>query len=112
MPAPVPLWRKTCRRERVPIIAVPAEMDKVTRMSVRSVAIETGQLYLPTAAPWLADFETELLSFPNGRFDDQVDTVSQLLTWLYYRPVYTRLQGRCQLDLTSRGPCQSSKKCG
>lgn len=82
------------QRERVPVIAMRAEMDKVTRMSVRSVAIETGQLYLPTAAPWLADFETELLSFPNGRFDDQVDTVSQLFTWLYYRPVYTKLQGR------------------
>jgi len=80
-------------RECVPVIAIRPERDKITRMSVRSAAIEAGQLYLPTAAPWLADFETELLSFPNGRFDDQVDTVSQLLTWLHYRQASMPLQG-------------------
>jgi hypothetical protein len=36
-------------------------------------------MHLPTFAPWRGDFESELLSFPNGRHDDQVDTVSQIL---------------------------------
>jgi hypothetical protein len=31
---------------------------------------------------WLGEFLTELLSFPNGRHDDQVDSVSQFLRWL------------------------------
>ena len=31
---------------------------------------------LPNSAPWLGEFLTELLSFPNGRHDDQVDSVS------------------------------------
>jgi len=75
------------RREGKPVIPIRPEMDKVTRMSVRSVAIESGQLYLPISAPWIGDFEAELLSFPNGRFDDQVDTVSQLLNWLHYRTI-------------------------
>jgi predicted phage terminase large subunit-like protein len=69
-------------------------MDKVTRMSVRSPAIEAGQFHLPASAPWLADFEAELLSFPNGRFDDQVDTVSQLLNWLHHHISSMPLQGR------------------
>jgi phage terminase large subunit-like protein len=30
----------------------------------------------------LGEFLTELLSFPNGRHDDQVDSVSQFLRWL------------------------------
>jgi phage terminase large subunit-like protein len=29
------------------------------------------------------EFLTELLSFPNGRHDDQVDSVSQFLRWLH-----------------------------
>ena len=43
------------------------------------------------SAPWLGEFLTELLSFPNGRHDDQVDSVSQFLRWLqndaYQNPV-------------------------
>jgi len=36
---------------------------------------------LPSEAPWLADFETEILAFPNGRYDDQVDAVLLFLDW-------------------------------
>jgi hypothetical protein len=28
------------------------------------------------------DFLNELLAFPNGRHDDQVDSISQLLNWV------------------------------
>src|SRR3990170_1136878 len=31
--------------------------------------------YVPAGAPWLADFRAELLSFPAGRHDDQVDAI-------------------------------------
>lgn len=81
------------KRERYPIVAIRPDGDKVTRMAIRSVHIETGHLHLPTSAPWLGDFETELLSFPNGRHDDQVDTVSQLFTWLEFRTRTRPLQG-------------------
>jgi hypothetical protein len=37
---------------------------------------------LPNQAPWLAEFERELLAFPNGRYDDQLDALLQLLDWL------------------------------
>jgi len=36
---------------------------------------------LPHDAPWLDDFKTEVLAFPNGRFNDQVDSLSQFLKW-------------------------------
>ena len=38
-------------------------------------------MILPEAAPWLDDFKAEILAFPNGRFDDQVDSLSQFLGW-------------------------------
>ena len=41
-------------------------------------------MHLPEEAPWLVDFEKEVLAFPNGKFDDQVDSLSQFLRWLDY----------------------------
>jgi phage terminase large subunit-like protein len=39
-----------------------------------------GSILLPEDAPWLKEFESELLSFP-GRHDDQVDASAQGLAW-------------------------------
>jgi predicted phage terminase large subunit-like protein len=55
-------------------------------MSAQSARIENGQVHLPQCAPWLEDFRTELLQFPKGRFDDQVDSLSQFLNWIERRP--------------------------
>lgn len=49
-------------------------------MAVVSAKFETGQVFLPERAPWLADFETELFAFPGSRHDDQCDSVSQALS--------------------------------
>jgi phage terminase large subunit-like protein len=48
----------------------------------QSAKIEAGHVYLPKDAPFLATFIMELLAFPNGANDDQVDSVSQLLVWM------------------------------
>jgi predicted phage terminase large subunit-like protein len=63
-------------------IGVKPEGCKIDRMAAQSAKIEAGHVYLPNSAPWLGEFLTELLSFPNGRHDDQVDSVSQFLRWL------------------------------
>ena len=55
------------------------ETDKVTRMASETPAIEGGNVYLPTKAPWLDDYLHELSRFPNGKHDDQVDSTSQAL---------------------------------
>ena len=64
------------------------EGDKKTRLSGVSYMIEAGQLILPNKAPWLAEFQSELLAFPNARFDDQVDALSQLLNWVRRRQAF------------------------
>jgi predicted phage terminase large subunit-like protein len=59
-----------------------ARGDKAVRaQSIRGRMALDG-LYVPAGAPWLADFRSELLVFPHGRHDDQVDAmglIGQLL---------------------------------
>ncbi len=55
--------------------------EKVDRMAAQSAKFEAGQVHLAKDATWHAEFLSEMLAFPNGRHDDQVDSVSQLLTW-------------------------------
>ena len=43
--------------------------------------IENGFVHLPAEAPWLEDYLHELAFFPNGRYDDQVDSTAQFLDW-------------------------------
>ncbi|MHC4933939.1 MAG: phage terminase large subunit, partial [Planctomycetota bacterium] len=62
-------------------IAVKPDGDKIVRLEGQSAVIEAGHVILPEEAPWLGDFEVELLAFPFGRYDDQVDSLSQFLTW-------------------------------
>ena len=71
-------------------IGIKPEKDKVTRMSAGSVKIEAGQVFLPEKAPWLDGFVAEVLAFPQGKHDDQVDSVSQFLGWVE-RPAGIRM---------------------
>ncbi|MCH9020472.1 MAG: phage terminase large subunit [Proteobacteria bacterium] len=66
---------------KLPVIAVRPEADKLTRMSTVSPTIEAGRVFLPETAPWLNDYEAEMMSFPNSAHDDQVDMTSQFLKW-------------------------------
>ncbi len=68
------------------------EADKKTRLAGVSAMIEAGQLLLPREAAWLAEFKQELLAFPSGRHDDQVDALSQLLIWVGLQQRWDDLQ--------------------
>jgi predicted phage terminase large subunit-like protein len=57
------------------------EGSKIDRMVAQSAKIEAGHVYLPKQADWLGSFLLEILAFPYGRYDDQVDSVSQFLKW-------------------------------
>lgn len=73
------------QRERKAYVAreqFPTRGDKSVRaQSIRGRMALEG-LYVPKNAPWLADLRSELLSFPAGKHDDQVDAlglIGQLL---------------------------------
>ncbi len=57
------------------------EGDKEMRMATQTAVLEAKRVYVPKSAPWLADFQDEVTKFPAGRFDDQVDSLSQFLKW-------------------------------
>ena len=57
------------------------DADKEVRMLRHEAVFESGNIWLPKEAPWLADFQSELLAFPNGKYDDQVDALLLFLDW-------------------------------
>jgi predicted phage terminase large subunit-like protein len=72
------------------VIPMVADTDKRVRASRIEPLVESGLLYLPESAPWLGDFRRELLAFPAGRNDDQVDALVYALTRLREASDYNR----------------------
>ncbi len=70
--------------------AVKPDRDKQTRMANQTALIETGRVFIPEQAPWLAEYLHELVMFPNGKYDDQVDSTSQALAQLNYKEMKNR----------------------
>ena len=67
----------------------PTGTDKIMRLHAQTALFENGRVLLPSRAPWLADYVTELTSFPGSRYDDQVDSTTQALDHLRLRrPMY------------------------
>jgi predicted phage terminase large subunit-like protein len=62
-----------CRREGLTSAA-----DKPTHSRSIQARASMGKVYLPRNAPWLTDFLSELLTFPAGRTDDQVDAFGKI----------------------------------
>ena len=69
-------------------IARKATTDKVSRVDGITGMIEAGQLLLPPNAPWSSEYKAELLAFPSGKYDDQVDATVHLLDWVRERQSY------------------------
>lgn len=53
----------------------PSRANKEVRAQSIRGRVSLDGLYLPKAAPWLQAFESELLTFPAGAHDDQVDVL-------------------------------------
>lgn len=74
--------RQIARRAFVYRRPFPSKHDKAVRaQSIRGRMAVEG-LYVPTKEPWYEQFQSELLSFPAGKHDDQVDAlglIGQLL---------------------------------
>ncbi len=78
----------------LPVIACMPQADKLTRFAAVTPQIEAERLSLPHYAPWLAEFEAELFSFPETRHDDQIDALSQYLQWQMRREKSGKMQIR------------------
>lgn len=56
--------------------SLPTVGDKAQRAQSIRGRMGQGKVYFPRNAPWVKDLVAELLSFPNGKHDDQVDVLS------------------------------------
>jgi predicted phage terminase large subunit-like protein len=95
----------------------PSRYDKAIRARSIQDRMATSELLVPTKAPWFTAFREQLLQFPVGKYDDQVDALSligQMLERLapgqpadpepefldMTRPVYLHPNGRFSNTLT------------
>lgn len=71
---------ETLLKDTVPgIILVTPKGSKIQRAYAAAPICEAGNVYLPVArlAPWIGDFLHEIVVFPFGKTDDQVDAFTQ-----------------------------------
>jgi predicted phage terminase large subunit-like protein len=67
------------RIEGLDAVAVQATQSKETRAHIQTPKFEARRVLFPQSAPWPSELEAELLAFPEGRHDDQVDPITQAL---------------------------------
>ena len=69
------------RNTRIPLQAIRADRDKVSRAHAVTATHAAGLVWLPNGAHWAADFTDEMASFPAAPHDDQVDAFVHALTY-------------------------------
>ncbi len=84
------------------------KFDKTARFLAVTPRFEARQVLLPRHATWLEPYTAELLSFPTGRHDDQVDATAQALRYIWSRMDLQRLRRAIAGDEPRRGPRRRS----
>lgn len=69
------------RDTRLPVKPIKIDSDKIARVNAITTTLEANA-YLPQDAPWLRDYLDNLLVFPNGAHDDDIDSTSQALGFI------------------------------
>jgi predicted phage terminase large subunit-like protein len=84
----------------LPIIPVRVDSDKQTRAQAITPLMEAGRIFIPESASWARDFVEEMAGFPNGIYDDVVDSTTQALNYLRVEPYLSSIE----LGYSSFGP--------
>jgi predicted phage terminase large subunit-like protein len=66
------------RAEGLPVRQLKAKGDKETRSIPLQVKFDSGQIWFPKDRKFLVDLQKELVEFPQGTWDDQVDALSYM----------------------------------
>lgn len=69
----------------IAVKGIVAEGPKEARSELAEIRMQGGQIFLPYEAEWLKDFEEELLFFPRGQYQDQVDVLSHAAIQVAYK---------------------------
>jgi predicted phage terminase large subunit-like protein len=73
------------RETNLPVLAIKADVDKVTRASAVTPTVEAGRVFLPEGAAWVEPFLDEVSAFPAAVHDDYTDAFVHALTYLRQR---------------------------
>jgi len=68
------------RREGLPVKELSPDRDKFSRALPLGAKMESAQVFFNRNALWYSDLERELLQFPVGEHDDQVDALAYAVT--------------------------------
>ncbi len=79
----ISLIQQLKRDSRLPIKAIKAEDDKVTRAHSVTGVLEAGRVFLPARAPWIPEFMAEVTGFPTGQHDDIPDVLVHGLRYFH-----------------------------
>lgn len=82
------------RRMGVPVRPLAEKEDKIARAITAGSLLDAGRIFFPEGADWLTDFEHELLQFPKGSHDDQVDCLAHAAREVAIGPWSTAHQER------------------
>ena len=63
------------------IIPIKPLKSKEYRVNQILTMFEAGNILFAKNQDWLEELEAEILSFPNCKHDDQLDTISQFINW-------------------------------
>ena len=70
---------KEIEKFRINPIRYQPKVSKIERATNISFSLARGEILLPQKASWLDDFRAEIVTFPSGLHDDQVDALTQLI---------------------------------
>ncbi len=59
--------------------------NKEERLITQSARLIGGDFVIPSGPEWFRDLRHEFRAFPNGRYADQVDSVTQFVAWVKSR---------------------------
>ena len=79
------------------ITPITPKESKLERAYAITPIIEAGNVFLPESANWLSALEDELVNFPAGAHDDQVDSMTQALNYMRQHKVLTIHQNNIQM---------------
>jgi predicted phage terminase large subunit-like protein len=71
------------RHNMLPIVPDGSKLDRFRQVSR---IIRSGKVLLKEDAPWREEFLDEMIHFPTGPGDDQLDAATQALSWLREHP--------------------------
>lgn len=73
------------KARKINVITYQPVESKIQRANYISLDIASGRVLLPYQAKWLDDFKREVIAFPHGKHDDQIDALTQLVLRCYHK---------------------------